>query len=154
MEPGVVTLPFDEEMHTMPWRAFLHMLIEDYAAAGFVCGEDFRFGYRGEGNADALEAFCREQGLVSAVVKDRMIDGIRVSSTYIRRQIETGDHGDRREISGTPPIFSAAPWFTDTSWGGGWASPPRICVCRRGWQSRNSASTPAAPWWRASGTAP
>ena len=87
----VVTLPFDEEMHTMPWRAFLHMLIEDYAAAGFVCGEDFRFGYRGEGNADALEGFCREQGLAGAVVKDRMIDGIRVSSTYIRRQIETGD---------------------------------------------------------------
>ena len=26
----------------------LHMLIRDYAAAGFVCGEDFRFGYRGE----------------------------------------------------------------------------------------------------------
>ena len=44
----VVTLPFDEQMHTMPWRDFLHMLIRDYAAAGFVCGEDFRFGYRGE----------------------------------------------------------------------------------------------------------
>ena len=44
----VVTLPFDEQMHTMPWRDFLNMLIRDYAAAGFVCGEDFRFGYRGE----------------------------------------------------------------------------------------------------------
>ena len=76
----VVTLPFDEQMHTMPWRDFLNMLIRDYAAAGFVCGEDFRFGYRGEGNADALEGFCREQGLVSAVVNDQMIDGIRVSA--------------------------------------------------------------------------
>ncbi|MEI3094014.1 MAG: hypothetical protein V8T48_08870 [Oscillospiraceae bacterium] len=46
----VVTLPFDEQMHTMPWRDFLDMLIRDYAAAGFVCGEDFRFGYRGEGH--------------------------------------------------------------------------------------------------------
>lgn len=150
----VVTLPFDEQMHTMPWRDFLNMLIRDYAAAGFVCGEDFRFGYRGEGNADALEDFCRANGLVSAVVNDQMIDGIRVSSTYIRRQIETGDMETAREISGTPPIFSAVPWFTDTSWDAGWASPPRICACRRGWQSPNSASTPAAPWWRASGTAP
>ena len=104
----VVTLPFDEEMHTMPWRAFLHMLIRDYAAAGFVCGEDFRFGYRGEGNADALEAFCREQGLVSAVVKDRMIDGIRVSSTYIRRQIETGDMETAVKFLGHPHILSGS----------------------------------------------
>ena len=104
----VVTLPFDEEMHTMPWRAFLHMLIEDYAAAGFVCGEDFRFGYRGEGNADALEGFCREQGLVSAVVKDRMIDGIRVSSTYIRRQIETGDMETAVKFLGHPHILSGS----------------------------------------------
>lgn len=149
----VVTLPFDEQMHTMPWRDFLHMLIRDYAAAGFVCGEDFRFGYRGEGNADALEDFCRANGLVSAVVNDQMIDGIRVSSTYIRRQIETGDMETAVNFWGTP-IFSAVPWFTDTSWGGGWASPPRTCACRRGWQSQNSASMPAAPWWRASGIAP
>ena len=89
----VVTLPFDEQMHTMPWQDFLNMLIRDYAAAGFVCGEDFRFGYRGEGNADALEGFCREQGLVSAVVNDQMIDGIRVSSTYIRRHCRLGTVG-------------------------------------------------------------
>lgn len=104
----VVTLPFDERMHTMPWRDFLQMLIGDYAAAGFVCGEDFRFGYRGEGNADALEGFCREQGLAGAVVKDRMIDGIRVSSTYIRRQIETGDMETAVKFLGHPHILSGS----------------------------------------------
>ena len=104
----VVTLPFDEQMHTMPWRDFLNMLIRDYAAAGFVCGEDFRFGYRGEGNADALEGFCREQGLVSAVVNDQMIDGIRVSSTYIRRQIETGDMETAVKFLGHPHRESAS----------------------------------------------
>ena len=104
----VVTLPFDEQMHTMPWRDFLSMLIRDYAAAGFVCGEDFRFGYRGEGNADALEDFCRANGLVSAVVNDQMIDGIRVSSTYIRRQIETGDMETAVKFLGHPHILSGS----------------------------------------------
>ena len=104
----VVTLPFDEQMHTMPWRDFLNMLIRDYAAAGFVCGEDFRFGYRGEGNADALEDFCRANGLVSAVVNDQMIDGIRVSSTYIRRQIETGDMETAVKFLGHPHILSGS----------------------------------------------
>ena len=92
----------------MPWRDFLNMLIRDYAAAGFVCGEDSRFGYRGEGNADALEGFCREQGLVSAVVNDQMIDGIRVSSTYIRRQIETGDMETAVKFLGHPHILSGS----------------------------------------------
>ena len=104
----VVTLPFDEQMHTMPWQDFLNMLIRDYAAAGFVCGEDFRFGYRGEGNADALEDFCRANGLVSAVVNDQMIDGIRVSSTYIRRQIETGDMETAVKFLGHPHILSGS----------------------------------------------
>ena len=51
---AVVTLPFDEHIRTMPWEAFLELLIRDYGAAGFVCGDDFRFGYKGLGDADAL----------------------------------------------------------------------------------------------------
>ena len=46
----VITLPFDEKMHTTPWEEFLDLLRRDYAAAGFVCGDDFRFGSRGAGN--------------------------------------------------------------------------------------------------------
>ena len=149
----VVTLPFDEQMHTMPWRDFLHMLIRDYAAAGFVCGEDFRFGYRGEGNADALEGFCREQGLVSAVVNDQMIDGIRVSSTYIRRQIETGDMETAVKFLGHPHILSGSV-VHGHQLGRRLGIPTANLRLPEGWQSRNSASTPAAPWWRASGTAP
>ena len=104
----VVTLPFDERMHTMPWQDFLEMLIRDYAAAGFVCGEDFRFGYRGAGNGDILSDFCRTRGLSWAVVKDQMIDGIRVSSTYIRRQIETGDMETAVRFLGHPHILTGS----------------------------------------------
>ena len=50
----VVTLPFDEAMRAMPWQRFLEMLIEEYCAAGFVCGEDFRFGDKGRGGAALL----------------------------------------------------------------------------------------------------
>ena len=51
----LVTLPFDSAMRTMPWENFLDMLRKHYDAAGFVCGEDFRFGHRGSGNANALQ---------------------------------------------------------------------------------------------------
>lgn len=102
----VVTLPFDEEMRAMPWQAFLSMLREQYGAVGFVCGEDFRFGSRGAGNAAALEGYCRENGLDRGVVPEQTVDGIRVSSTYIRRQLEMGDMATAVRFLGHPHILS------------------------------------------------
>ena len=103
---SVVTLPFDERMHTMPWEDFLNMLIRDLFAAGFVCGEDFRFGYRGAGSAKTLAAFCQSRGLSWAVVPDQTMDGIRVSSTYIRSQIQTGDMATAVKFLGHPHILT------------------------------------------------
>ena len=86
----VLVLPFDEALRNKPWRTFLEEL-EAKGAAGFVCGDDFRFGFRGEGNAALLEAYCLEKGLLWAVVPGRSLDGQRISSTHIRKCIEDGD---------------------------------------------------------------
>lgn len=101
----VVTLPFDQEMRAMPWRDFLDMLRRDQGAVGFVCGDDFRFGYRGQGNASLLADYCREQELPWAVVPEQTLDGIRVSSSYIRSQIETGDMATAVRFLGHPHIL-------------------------------------------------
>ena len=101
----VVTLPFDEHMRSMPWEDFLEMLRRDYGAVGFVCGDDFRFGYRGQGNAAILERYCREEKLPCAVVPEQTLDGIRVSSTYIRSQIESGDMATAVRFLGHPHIL-------------------------------------------------
>lgn len=101
----VVTLPFDEAMRAMPWEDFLEMLQKTYGAMGFVCGEDFRFGSRGAGNARLLEAYCNQRGLLSAVVPEQSLDGIRVSSTYIRRQLETGDMATAVRFLGHPHVL-------------------------------------------------
>lgn len=102
----VVTLPFDDAMRAMPWQEFLAMLRRDYRAAGFVCGEDFRFGHRGQGNASLLEAYCGEAGLPFAAVAEQTLDGIRVSSTYIRRQIESGDMATAIRFLGHPYLLT------------------------------------------------
>lgn len=102
----VVALPFDEQMRTMPWETFLNMLCRDYGAAGFVCGEDFRFGHRGSGNARLLEQFCTDRGMPWAVIPDQTMDGVRVSSTYIRSQIESGDMATAVRFLGHPHILS------------------------------------------------
>ena len=102
---AVVTLPFDEKMRSMPWEEFLELLRRDYGAAGFVCGDDFRFGHRGAGNAEALAGYCKERNLPWAVVPEQMLEGIRVSSTYIRSQIETGDMATAVKFLGHPHIL-------------------------------------------------
>lgn len=102
----VVTLPFDERMRAMFWKDFLAMLRTEYGAAGFVCGEDFRFGHKGQGNAAMVCDYCTEAGLPCTVIPEQTIDGIRVSSTYIRSQIETGDMATAVKFLGHPHILS------------------------------------------------
>lgn len=102
----VVTLPFDETMKGLPWERFLEMLMKDYGAAGFVCGSDFRFGSRGAGTAEILADFCRDRGMACAVVPQQTIDGIRVSSTHIRRLLEAGDLASALRFLGHPHILS------------------------------------------------
>lgn len=86
----ILELPFDEKLMNMPWQDFLETLIQK-DAAGFVCGADFRFGFRGEGTAELLADFCRERNLQWAVVPEQMLDGVRVSSTHIRGLLEAGE---------------------------------------------------------------
>ncbi len=98
----VVSLPFDGKMRITPWQDFLSLLMEHYDAAGFVCGADFRFGARGTGTAALLEEFCRERGLISRVVPEQTVDGIRVSSTHIRTLVEAGDMAGALRFLGHP----------------------------------------------------
>lgn len=87
---SITHLPFDERTRTMPWHHFLMMLGEEYGAIGFVCGDDFRFGYKGQGNAALLAEYCERELHPYAVVPEQTLDGIRVSSTHIRGLIERG----------------------------------------------------------------
>lgn len=87
---NICTLPFDEELRTMDWKDFFALLVTRYNAGGLVCGYDFRFGYRGEGTADLLRQACESAGLPCTVVPAQLLDGVRVSSTHIRKLLADG----------------------------------------------------------------
>ena len=86
----VIAYPVTEAVMGMHWEDFLRELL-DRGAVGFVCGDDFRFGSRGAGNAQKLKEFCQEHKLPCIIVPEQTLEGVRISSSYIRRQIETGD---------------------------------------------------------------
>jgi len=103
---NLVMLPFDDALMHMPWRDFIRFLRTEHNAAGFVCGNDFRFGYKGEGNADILAQYCQAAGLPYTVVPQQNLDGTRVSSSYIRSLLKDGDVKTANRFLGHPHILS------------------------------------------------
>ena len=98
-------IPAAKEVMSTSWQQFLEQLLEE-GAAGFVCGDDFRFGAKGAGNGELLEQFCRERNLPCILVPEQTVDGLRISSTYIRRQIESGDMATAVKFLGHPLMLT------------------------------------------------
>lgn len=102
----IVELPFDMEMMQMPWRDFLDMLVARHGATGFVCGDDFVFGHRGQGNTARIKEYCQEHGFDCRIVHQVMYEGTVVSSTYIRTLLEAGDVETAGRFLGHPHVLS------------------------------------------------
>ena len=88
----VIFAPFDREMMTMPWEDFItELLVKQYGAVHLVAGHDYRFGHKNEGTVERLREKCRELGLGCDIIPKVELEGITVSSTYIRTLLEQGD---------------------------------------------------------------
>ena len=101
----VLALPFDETLMRTPWWEFLEALIA-LGGAGFVCGDDFRFGAKGEGTAEKLAAFCKERDLPCTIVPEQVLDGERISSSRIRACLEQGDLEQANRLLGHPMLLT------------------------------------------------
>ena len=88
----VIFAPFDREMMTMPWQDFItELLVKQYGAVHLVAGHDYRFGHKNEGTVERLREKCQELGLGCDIIPKVELEGITVSSTYIRTLLEQGD---------------------------------------------------------------
>lgn len=87
----VIFARFDQAMMTMGWEDYIQMLVRDYGAVHFVAGHDHRFGHRNEGTVALLQAKCAELGLGCDIIPEVEIEGITVSSTYIRQLVRDGE---------------------------------------------------------------
>ena len=87
----VIFCHFDKAMMNMDWEAFVEdYLIRELHACHLVCGHDYHFGARGFGNAERLTEKCRALGLGCDVIGEVKLDGVTVSSTYLRRLLKEG----------------------------------------------------------------
>ena len=97
----VLLAPFDREMMTLPWDAFVEQkLVRDLNAVHLVAGHDYHFGYKNQGDPRLLQEKCRELGLGCDIIPKVEVDGITVSSTYIRTLVESGQMERAAEFLG------------------------------------------------------
>lgn len=103
----VILAHFDHAMMTMPWERFAaDELIGKLHARHVVCGHDFRFGYRGEGTPERLQALCRQLGAGCDVIAKVEMEGETVSSTRIRELLSSGQFDEAVRFLGHPPVYS------------------------------------------------
>ena len=104
----VIVAHYDRAMMTTPWQDFVtDYLVRDHAAVHLVVGHDFRFGYKGEGNPQRLQALCQELGIGCDVVPKVELDGVTVSSTHIRTLIAQGEMDRAVAFLGHPHVLTA-----------------------------------------------
>ena len=102
----VFFLRFDKDMMNMPWDQFISFSAETYNIRCFVVGYDFTFGRDGEGTAEKLKLYCQQNGLECEIIDAVRVDGIIVSSTLIRSQIEQGNIQQANRFLGHPYCLS------------------------------------------------
>lgn len=88
----VIVAHFDDRMMHMPWEEFItEFLVKEHGAVHLVAGHDFHFGYKGEGNPDRLREKCARLGVGCDIIPKVELDGITISSTYIRTLLAQGE---------------------------------------------------------------
>ena len=98
----IIMIHFDRRFMQMAWDDFLRSVKEDLGAVHLVMGMDFCCGYKGLGTSDRIAAWCAENGLGSDIVSEVILDGVVVSSTYIRDLIAAGDMERATRFLGHP----------------------------------------------------
>lgn len=103
---NVVFIHFNEKVMKMDWRVFIDELVSELNICHIVVGHDFCFGYKGQGTALRLKAYCAENGLGCDIIDAVKLDSVTVSSTHIRELIQNGDIEEANRFLGHPHILS------------------------------------------------
>lgn len=67
------------------------VLVEILGARRVCCGFDYRFGKNASGDAETLQKLCSERNIECIVAQPVVVDGVPVSTTEIRRLLDSAD---------------------------------------------------------------
>lgn len=99
----ILSIPFDKKTMITPANEFItNVLINKLNAKGVCCGFNYSFGARGEGTSRTLIGKGKELGFHTYVQNPVEVEGEVVSSSLIRKNIESGNMIKASNLLGHP----------------------------------------------------
>ena len=103
----LVECPFVPEIIQMPPEVFVNeILVARLHAKYIVVGEDFRFGYRRQGDVKTLMQLQKKYGYCLDVIKKERYQGSDISSSFIKRELKKGNMELVNTLLGYPYVVS------------------------------------------------
>ncbi|MBX2966187.1 MAG: bifunctional riboflavin kinase/FAD synthetase [Cyclobacteriaceae bacterium] len=103
----LIRIPFTKEFSNLSSEEFItKILVNTIGTKKLVIGYDHRFGHNREGSFDELKANGPRYGFEVEEISRQDVDSITVSSTKIRKALETGDVETAYHLSGKPYSIS------------------------------------------------
>ncbi len=97
---------FNDEFMQITPKEFIEYLIFTYNAKGFVVGFNFKFGYKNLGDVELLRELQNEYGYELCVMEPCTYKNEVISSTRIRKALESGEVSDAYEMLSIPYSLS------------------------------------------------
>lgn len=102
-----ISIPVTEDFLSMPPQDFLReILFKRLGAVKIVTGENFRFGRDRAGDNAMIAAFSKEAGCAAVEVKKERAGGDVISTSRIKKLIESGDVSAAERLLGHPYVMT------------------------------------------------
>lgn len=99
----LLCVPFNQTIADLPADTFVtEWLINQLHAQYIIIGDDFKFGYHREGNAELLSRYAEGNLFKLEALSSFEFNGLRVSSTVVRDILAEGDFALAEELLGRP----------------------------------------------------
>ena len=102
----IFTLDF-EKVRTMLPEDFLRLLTDKFSPDLISCGFNYRFGKNAAGDKNLLKDFCKERGIALKCSEPVTENGETVSSTEIRRLLQSGETKKANRLLYKPFSYTA-----------------------------------------------
>ena len=103
----VVVIDFSDDFSRIEGSSFLEVLCKNCNMKWLVEGSDFRCGYKGAFDMNAIRDFAQEHAFNLEQVDDVIVDGLRVSSSRIRDAIVKADFASVQKMLLRPFSYDA-----------------------------------------------
>ncbi|MBO7186771.1 MAG: riboflavin biosynthesis protein RibF [Clostridia bacterium] len=87
----VIFAPINDSFLSKTKEEFLTWLDEQVEVLGYVCGDDFSFGLKAEGNVLYLKEYAEKNGKILSVISEVLFNKERASTTKLKEYLKLGE---------------------------------------------------------------